>query len=788
MKLLVRIIGYGPVVVVALIVAGAAVLLSTDTDEIEAFLTEQVKTATGRSLTFKGGLAYSLSFNPVVTADGVVLSNAGWGSRPDMIRLKRLEVGLQLLPLLRGELRLSRLALIEPDIWLETDAQGRANWVFEQPGGPPDADATGGWTLIPILEIFDVTDGRITYRDARTGTTRTVSLENLRLSSAGRGDEMTIGLKAASKGVPVALTGKIGSLYALLDDPSSYDFSLQGRVMDATFSAVGAIRQPRRNPQFKMDLAVAADDVGRLISGIRKFAPVLPSLNIPPAVGLKVSATIGGSPSKFSAENIEVALGSAQTFRIGVKGEVRDLMAPEGVNLALTAAGDDLRQAAQVGGVALSSGPAYRLAGRLRSSSNAYNLDELEIKLGESTVSARGSLARPFSGANPELQLAVTSAALKMTELRALPPKLPAGPAAPDTSDGRIFSGAPFDLKALKTAALSLKFTGRDMRIDDLSVETLSFWLRLKDGALDVDPLSGRFGGNRLDGSVAVDTRPSIPTGAVQLKIDAPNLGRLLRKFDVTKLLNGRAKLEFNLNGRGASVRALMAGLNGSSELIVDEGRVASQYLDYLATDLMTELLPWAKRSTDTRINCVVSRFDFTDGIATSKGLLVDTDKVVITGGGRINLKDESLDLRIDPRPKERSLVSLAFPVDIKGTLAAPRPAPTPRSLVKGIAGLALGIVNPLGLLLATGSGGDDAGNRCVAALARAAKQPAAPGTVSEGAAPAVPTAEPSETSKSGSALPNPIKNPLKAVEKAVKGIGSGIGNTLKSIFGKKTP
>ena len=114
---------------------------------------------------------------------------------------------------------------------------------------------------------------------------------------------------------------------------------------------------------------------------------------------------------------------------------------------------------------------------------------------------------------------------------------------------------------------------------------------------MDIDPLSGRFGGNRLDGSIRLDARPPVPIGTAQLKIDAPDLGQILRGLGVTNLVNGRAKLQLDLNGRGSSIRALMAGLNGRIELVVDEGRVASQYLDYLATDLVTELLPWAKQS-----------------------------------------------------------------------------------------------------------------------------------------------------------------------------------------------
>ncbi len=202
-----------------------------------------------------------------------------------------------------------------------------------------------------------------------------------------------------------------------------------------------------------------------------------------------------------------------------------------------------------------------------------------------------------------------------------------------------------------------------------------------------------------------------------------------------------------------------------------------------MAGDFIQEIVPWVHETKEARINCFVSRFHIREGIATSTGLLFDTDKVAIGGGGTINLRDETLHMRINPKPKHESLVSLAFPIDIKGTLANPSAAPTPGAVAKGVAGLALGLVNPLGILLAVASGGDQS-NHCMAALEYT--DPPIPETSTPGPGTARPAAKEEE-----SAVEEVIEGVGKGlgevgegIGKGIEGIGKGIGGAIRGIFG----
>lgn len=111
---------------------------------------------------------------------------------------------------------------------------------------------------------------------------------------------------------------------------------------------------------------------------------------------------------------------------------------------------------------------------------------------------------------------------------------------------------------------------------------------------------------------------------------------------------------------------------------------------------------------------------------------MFDTDVVNVLGGGTIDLKDERLDLTLNPQPKVASIASLRSPLYVAGTLAKPGAGPdTTRLAAKGIGALVLGIIAaPLAIapLVETGPGqSSDCGRLIQEAKALPAKRPSPP-------------------------------------------------------------
>ena len=61
------------------------------------------------------------------------MANADWASEPDMVRVGKLDVGIELWPLLRKQVVQPWIRVEKPVIHAERDSNGRNNWTFESP-------------------------------------------------------------------------------------------------------------------------------------------------------------------------------------------------------------------------------------------------------------------------------------------------------------------------------------------------------------------------------------------------------------------------------------------------------------------------------------------------------------------------------------------------------------------------------------------------------------------------------------------------------------------------------
>ena len=113
--------------VIDVLLAGFFVLLSTiDVNQYKDVIEEQAAVATGRALTIEGDTDLSVSFSPAIVINGIRFQNAEWGSRPDMAVIERVEASVPLIPLIFGNISVTRLALVKPDISLESTITGQS--------------------------------------------------------------------------------------------------------------------------------------------------------------------------------------------------------------------------------------------------------------------------------------------------------------------------------------------------------------------------------------------------------------------------------------------------------------------------------------------------------------------------------------------------------------------------------------------------------------------------------------------------------------------------------------
>jgi len=405
-------------------------------------------------------------------------------------------------------------------------------------------------------------------------------------------------------------------------------------------------------------------------------------------------------------------------------------------------------------------------------SGNALALSGLDLKFGSTDLA--GNLNVDLGGAVPDVNGTLASNLINLDEL--LPKSEDQKNAAPaKEGDGKIFPNDPLPLEGLKAANVKLDFSAKKIIVQGTNVTDISLNLVLQNGKLQVKPAAMVFSG-KITGDVSVDGSAKTPSLMAKLDIAQLDYGQALTSQDMNDIATGKVDVNVDVSGRGGSVRELMAGLNGKTRIVTENGRLESGALNIISTDLLNVL----NSKDDKTIRCGVVHFDIKSGMANARAIVFETGGISVVGTGNVNLKTEQPKLRIDPRAKKANLATVAMvPVDVHGTLAKPDwtidAAAAAGNVAAGaartgaaIATMGLSVLVEKAVSTAAGSAIDE-NDYCVPALAG---KKVIPGKTKTAEAP----------QKSGSQTTTP---PVKKAPAG--GALDSIGSGLKGLFGSGT-
>jgi AsmA family protein len=633
----VRIAMIGAAAVVLLLGAAIVYLMSIDFDRYRPLLVERIKAATGRDFAIAGRLDLKPSLTPTLAVSDLRLANPPGFSRPDMATIARLEAQIALWPLLSGRLQIDRFALDGAEVTIETDRQGRGNWLFAAPAETPTPESGRALTL--AIGALTIRNSTLTYRDGRSGHEQRLALVSATLRETGDGGAVEVALQGSADALPFTIAGKTGGFAGLLAGAAPWPVALTATIDKLAATLDGTIAHPRAGSGLAFDITIAADRLAHL----------------EPIVGTTLPA----------------------------------------------------------------SGP-FKLAFHLSDGDNRFTLDRVDAHLGASDLKGRIEVT---AAARPHLAATLEADRLNLADFTG-----PAAPRRPQPRGDRIFSADKLPFAELKTGDIELKLAAGQLVAAAAMLDNFAIDLGLANGLLQLRKVNGKFRGSPFTLAATIDARPAVPLVSATGRLEKFDLGGLLKAMAVTDLLSGAVDLDLEGHGAGGSLRQIMAGLDGRLIAVMGKAELATPLFDLIGADLAQTLLPWAAQDRSTHINCAVVRFDAKRGTATSDAMLLDTAKVTVQGAGTIDLASERIQIVLKPQPKERSLISLATPIDVGGTLAAPTLSPDRLALAKGAAGAVIGnVIIPFGFLVPLISGGTGDENPCVAALSQA-KSAAKPG------------------------------------------------------------
>jgi uncharacterized protein involved in outer membrane biogenesis len=293
----------------------------------------------------------------------------------------------------------------------------------------------------------------------------------------------------------------------------------------------------------------------------------------------------------------------------------------------------------------------------------------------------------------------------------------------------RLIPDSPINLPRLRAADLDLHYKGehilgRSIPFDDLAAE-----LTIRDGAVQLHPVSLGVGRGRIVGNLALNATAKDEVHAKSdIEFQKVDLNRLLsatHTFGGAGSIGGRAEIE----GTGRSLAGILGSGDGGLKLFMSGGDLSALLVDLTGLQFGNALLSALGMPTRTQVRCLVSDNVLSHGTMNVRTFLLDTTEANVTGRGAAELRDETVNFQLRTEAKHFSVGSLPTTLNIGGKLKSPSVRPDAKELaVRG--GLAVGLgllLTPLGALLPTIQLGLGEDNNC-GALIRDAQRAPTPG------------------------------------------------------------
>jgi uncharacterized protein involved in outer membrane biogenesis len=624
----------------------------------------------GRTVTIAGDLNVHIwSWTPTVAINGLTLGNPPWEPNRPMAKIERLEVHLKLLPLLKGDVILPRVALLRPDVYLHQDKSGRANWTFENQA-PTNAPASKP-TRLPVIRDLLIEDGKLQLADEMRKLKVDGTIQAHEQPSQADATPFRIQGKGTINDQPFQLKVAGGPLVNL-DPDHPYPYDLNITAGDIKVSSRGRVLKPFDLSSMEADVALSGTDLAE--------GYYLTQLALPNTAPFDLRAHIARNGLRFAVTDIAGKVGESD-----LHGKL-DI--------------DASRKRPSMTGELIS---------------DQLRMKDLAASLGGKTGKGGNSLD------------AKTQKRLAASQQRAKPEK-----EAPPDPNARLFPDAHLQVDRVRAMDADVHFRAKSIQAGSVPFKQVAFRIELDNGVLALDPFAFEMPQGRLSGEARIDARQDVPKVHIDVRIKDIQLDQLKGKSpDAQAPLGGVMQARMVVNGTGDSVHAVMSDANGAFTLILPNGEVRSAFAELTGINVSKGLgLLLTKADDKAPIRCGVAQFNIKDGLMSAQNITFDTQNVVIKGTGDINLGPESLNLQIKGDPKKIRFTRLRSPIEVKGHLMKPSVGIDVGSTVKqGAVAAALGaLVTPLAAVIAFVDPGLAKDQNCAQMIAEAdSKGPKAP-------------------------------------------------------------
>jgi uncharacterized protein involved in outer membrane biogenesis len=725
-------------VVCGILIAATAVLHFVNLDPYRERIANLTTEAIGRQVKINGHIDINLFPHPEVILNDVSLANVAWGSEPTMASVQHVDAAISFFSLFSDTIIIRRVRLNDVIVLLEKNDQNLGNWVLRTAG--PSAKSELKKTsrvndeiihLPAMVDLAEFSNVTLTVRDPE-GTDQVYHLSSFSLQPEESGN-LILNSSGELLDYPIKLKCQITSKASVYEQ-GSVNMDLQASLGDADLTGQISTSRLATLADLQGTFNIAVKDIQKALKKAKLEAPLTGPMTADATVSIDrpiykatmeakvegITATVDGSYDGNQLELISAVsplarLGelfnlqglSAEALKLKTRVtqqnadnlEIHQFQADVGRNrltaqgrvttsgdasLSLTLSSPDLN-------TILETLPKIDLKAKAKAQHSVKKIavSELAITFDKSDINGDIEILK---GDKPKIIAQLTS---KLLDLRPFSEvSEPKDKAKQVTSAGNakklpekksttenqyVFKATPIQLAPLQTVEADAKIAADHFFYDFIELKKVNIDAAVHGGHVDAKFKFDSANEGHAAGKIDMKTQGRQATIDTLVSV-SDFRPKVLQAEGVSQTEVPPISVTLELKSVGSSPRELASVANGRILLTQGSGKIKNNILGKVSGDIFAQLFnslnPLAEHEEFSNWECTVVSVNLVDGLADIDGMLAQGEKVMIVGGGDVNLKTEKLNIEFNTKPRSGVGISadmFVTPfVKVKGTLASP--------------------------------------------------------------------------------------------------------------------
>jgi AsmA protein len=599
--------------VVLIVIAIAGFIYTFDANNYKEEITELAESVTGRPISVEGDMDISLYPWIGIKINDVTIENTPEFSNKTFATIGQFDVRIKVMPLLQKRLDIDRLVLHRLVANFEINTAGENNW--SGVAGLSDADDMKSEFGLASLSVgaVDLADSSLSWVDVNTGKQFKISKMKLSTQAINQGQPLPVELKAL-------VESNQPEWMAAIHAKTKLEFNDDAAVFDANGLKMSAKALLPGTEMGKVTIAMVADSTINLQTQTARLSKARLS-----AFGLVAGGTFD-IENIFSVPVIQGPI-KVKTFEMATLAKHLKFDMPQMANV------QSLNQ--------------ISLKALFKTDFDTVQLDDIAAKVDASRVQG---FVHIKAKSQPEVRYELNADKINLDDYR-----LAGNKADKDK--------LPLPLDFIRAADLEGVLDIETAMLDEIELKQLHIASNIENGILKINPITMLVSDAKVKAALQLDARetPAVILTAEVRQVDASDsINPLLNNMmgDQAPTLKGLVNANANLNATGSSVAALKTSAKGTVQLAMDEATVTGIDFDHASQAVVVD---YAERNdfkvsrtfnaeyvpdSATEFNRLSASFKLSKGRLVNKDLLMESDKVNVTGSGSIDFINAKLDYR----------------------------------------------------------------------------------------------------------------------------------------------